>query len=168
MNRLEPVSFITQVEAEIRARLAELGIWRFALVIWLLCVAVGIPAAGQTFTTLVNFDGTDGSNAYATSLVQGPDGKLYGTTFQGGTSNNGTVFALTAGGTLSTIYSFEFTTGSGPIGLVLGLDGNFYGTTEGGGAYGNAGTVFKITARGLLTRLYSFCTQNPCLDGANP
>ena len=46
-----------------------------------------------------------------------------------------------------------------------GSDGNFYGTTVGGGYNGNAGTVFKISATGALTTLYSFPGGN---DGAYP
>jgi len=51
--------------------------------------------------------------------------------------------------------------------LVLGADGNFYGTTSSGGANGG-GTVFKITTEGVLTTLYSFCAQTNCTDGSGP
>ena len=66
------------------------------------------------------------------------------------------------------LYSFcaqsKCTDGSAPYaGLVLGRDGNFYGTTESGGANGE-GTVFKITPRGALTTVHSFNIY----DGANP
>ena len=57
--------------------------------------------------------------------------------------------------------------GAGPTGLVQGADGNFYGTTYGGGAYG-AGEVFKITPGGTLTTLYNFCMHTGCPDGAAP
>ena len=51
-------------------------------------------------------------------------------------------------------------------GLVQGSDGNFYGTTEGGGTNnGGFGTVFKISTNGALTSLYSFTGGN---DGAYP
>jgi len=59
-------------------------------------------------------------------------------------------------------------------GLVLASNGDFYGTTEYGGAYGQ-GSVFKITSAGALTTLYSFCAvsstgpgEPPCLDGRTP
>jgi uncharacterized repeat protein (TIGR03803 family) len=58
--------------------------------------------------------------------------------------------------------------GSNPISLVLGTDGNFYGTTASGGANYNAGTVFKITPTGARTTIYSFCAQVGCTDGATP
>jgi len=50
---------------------------------------------------------------------------------------------------------------------VQATNGNFYGTTEIGGADGY-GTVFKITPKGALTTLYSFCAQLNCTDGATP
>src|ERR1019366_2190673 len=55
-------------------------------------------------------------------------------------------------------------------GLVQATDGNFYGTTDYGGAgkYGSGGTVFKITPSGKLTTLYSFCSQSRCTDGEYP
>jgi uncharacterized repeat protein (TIGR03803 family) len=53
----------------------------------------------------------------------------------------------------------------------LGTDGNFYGTTAGGGTNAppeGAGTVFKITPAGKLTVLYNFCSQPGCADGQSP
>ena len=41
-------------------------------------------------------------------------------------------------------------------GLVQGIDGNFYGTTAGGGASDGMGTVFKLTPGGVLTTLVEF------------
>jgi uncharacterized repeat protein (TIGR03803 family) len=52
-------------------------------------------------------------------------------------------------------------------GLIEGTDGNFYGTTYGGGVY-DEGTVFEATPDGTLTILYSFCSQTSCTDGTNP
>ena len=72
------------------------------------------------------------------------------------------------------MHSFDGADGSNPsAGLLQVSDGNFYGTTYGGGANDNCGsegcgTVFKITANGSLTTLYSFCPQPHCVDGANP
>lgn len=111
-------------------------------------------------TTLHTFTGTDGSTPFDT-LVQGTDGNLYGTTLQGGTSTAcsfgcGTVFKMTPTGTLTSLHSFDSTDGNTPYaGLVQGSDGNFYGTTNGGGADGN-GTIFEITPGGTLTTLHSF------------
>jgi YVTN family beta-propeller protein/uncharacterized repeat protein (TIGR03803 family) len=133
-----------------------------------------ITPAGQ-LTTLYNFcsqtNCTDGSNPLA-GLVQASDGNLYGTTVGGGANTAGTVFQITLGGTLTTLYSFcsqtNCTDGWDPIaGLVQASDGNLYGTTEVGGANGD-GTIFKITLGGTLTTLYSFCAQSGCTDGLLP
>jgi uncharacterized repeat protein (TIGR03803 family) len=94
-------------------------------------------------------------------LVQAANGNLYGTTRFGGAYGHGTVFNMTLGGALTTLYSFcslsNCTDGQGPYGtLVQGANGDFYGTTEGGGANGG-GTVFKITPSGTPTTLKSLC-----------
>jgi uncharacterized repeat protein (TIGR03803 family) len=118
-------------------------------------------------------DCVDGAVLYD-SLVRGADGNLYGATWGGDPSNAGTVFKITPKGKLTTLYSFcvidypYCSDGSNPIGLVLGMDGNFYGTTAFGGANYGAGTVFKITPSGMLTTIYNFCAQTACTDGSNP
>jgi uncharacterized repeat protein (TIGR03803 family) len=71
--------------------------------IWL-CASASQVAA-QTFTTLVNFDGTDGANSTA-GLIRATDGNLYGTTSAGGANSSGTVFRISPSGALTTIYSF--------------------------------------------------------------
>jgi uncharacterized repeat protein (TIGR03803 family) len=137
-----------------------------------------------TLTTLVDFDSVDGFGAGA--LVQGTDGNFYGTTTAGGGNSFcngigcGTVFKFSPTGTLTTLYIFcsQSNCGDGalPYGaLVQGTDGNFYGTTEFGGANSNCpdycsgyGSVFKITPTGTLTTLYNFCTQSNCADGWGP
>ncbi len=110
---------------------------------------------GGKLTTLHSFDGTDGSYPYA-ELVQASDGSLYGTTFQGGVNDDGTVFTVAAGGKLTTLHSFDGTDGEEPVeALVQATDGDFYGTTKSGGAH-YVGTVFKMTLEGTLTTLYTF------------
>ncbi len=140
----------------------------------LLCRAA-ISSSAQSLTTLHAFAGypNDGS-APSAGLVQATDGNFYGTTYAGGTSGNcqggcGTVFRITPGGTLTTLHSFDCYDGASPTAaLVQGTDGNFYGTTYGGGANQYYGTVFKITPSGTLTSLYSFCAQANCTDGSMP
>ncbi len=113
-------------------------------------------------------------------LVQATDGNFYGTTAYGGTPATncvyhgcGTIFKITPGGALTTLYSFcsqaNCTDGDVPVApLVQGSDGNLYGTTQLGGAY-DSGTVFKITLTGTLTTLYRFCSLGfACPDGSEP
>ena len=113
-----------------------------------------------TLTTIYRFSGSppDEGNPLA-ALIQGSDGNLYGTTAGGGglAFQYGTVFKLTLDGTLTTLFVFTYdsTTGTWPDGnapeaaLVEGSDGNFYGTTAGGGSSGN-GTIFKMSPAGDL------------------
>jgi uncharacterized repeat protein (TIGR03803 family) len=158
-----------------------------ACMIALFLVAAAIAAPAQTFTSLFSFDGSNGSGPNS-PLVQGFNGNVYQTANLGGQSTNcgyktgcGTVFEITPDGKLTTIYNFcsqaNCTDGAGPDALLsLGNNGNFYGTTNYGGAnnsqfYCNAagcGTVFEITPGGKLTTLYNFCAQSGCSDGVNP
>ncbi len=140
--------------------------------------------SGGLLTTLYSFcpdknPCPDGARPSA-SLIQAANGGFYGTTQAGGANHNndcategcGTVFEFT-GGALTTLYSFcaqsGCTDGQNPVaGLIQASNGNFYGTTEFGGANNNNGTVFKITASGMLTTLYSFCSKSACTDGQGP
>jgi uncharacterized repeat protein (TIGR03803 family) len=113
----------------------------------------------------------DGSDPVA-GLVQATNGSLYGTTAQGGTNNDGTIFKITSSGALTTLHSFcsqgGCADGVTPVaGLVQATNGNFYGTTGGGGA-NSVGTVFGITPSGVLTTLYNFCANTNCTDGKSP
>jgi len=108
-----------------------------------------------SLTTLVSFNGLDGSNPQA-GLVWGTNGDLYGTTFGGGTFGFGTIFKMTSGGTMTTVVSFNFANGANPQApLVAGSDSNLYGTTSAGGVF-NTGTAFKLADDGQLTTLASF------------
>jgi uncharacterized repeat protein (TIGR03803 family) len=118
------------------------------------CVAAVVPSPAQTFTTLVNFDGSNGSVTF-NSLVQGVDGSLYGTPGGGGAGGKGAVFSMTPSGTLTTLHSFYGKDGNNPEGLVLATNGDFYGTTAYGGVTG-AGALYKITPQGYLTSLNTF------------
>lgn len=123
-------------------------------------------------TTLHVFELADGGGPWG-NLVEGADGRFYGTTSYGGNlSCNpelegvgcGTIFRITKQGSLTTLHIFDYTDGALPYsGLVQATDGNFYGVTEHGGQ-GNCydlgcGTVFKITSSGALTNLYKFVNE---------
>ena len=119
-------------------------------------------------TNLYSFTGYPTDGAYPTCpLVQGNDGNFYGVTQEGGdgVSGNGlgygTVFRISPTGVETNLHSFHYSVDGGYpyAGLVLGSDGNFYGTTSSGGT-GNFGTVFRITPSGVLTTIHSF-TNTP-------
>ena len=112
---------------------------------------------------------TDGSTPSG-ALVEAPNGLLYSTTSGGGAFNIGTAFSITAGGTLTTIYSFgsQQNDGVNPYsGLVLGRNNTLYGTTYSGGTIGG-GTVYKLTLGGVKSTIYNFCQLTRCRDGAAP
>ena len=123
-----------------------------------------------TLTTLHSFypPSSDGGSPSG-GLAQGTDGNFYGTTVAGGANGAGTFFKITPDGTLTTLASLSFPgwTGAG-IGvstLLLGSDGNFYGSTQAGGTYTNEnthgfGTLFRVTTNGTLTILASFSRTN--------
>jgi uncharacterized protein (TIGR03437 family) len=101
---------------------------------------------GGTLTTLNTFGGMSTNSSDPSMLVQATDGSFYGTTARGGTHGAGTVFKITPGGTLTTIYTFTgLADGSDPVvGLIQAADGRLYGTTPGGGA-NDYGTIFSLT-----------------------
>lgn len=122
--------------------------------------------AGGLLTTLASFAGTNGSSPRA-PLTFDLNGDLFGTTYFGGiNSSDGTVFKVTTNGVLTSLVFFEDTAGQYPAaGLVLGDDGDFYGTTSSGGTDGS-GTVFKVTKSGQLTTIASFDIRS--LGGRRP
>ena len=109
--------------------------------------------------------GDDGAFPFG-GLIQGPDSAFYGTTDSGGTNARGTLYKITTDGMETILWNFGAGgDGSEPVGaLALGSDGNFYGTTSAGGAYG-FGTVYKVSPTGTETVLWSFGSGN---DGATP
>lgn len=114
-------------------------------------------------TTLTDFTGRAGAVRGAqpeSALIAGPDGLFYGTTFAGGVYNAGTIFKMTATGKVTTLADFTGRAGAkrGSVaigGLLLGADGNFYGSTYRGGM-ADAGTLFQMTPAGGFTTLAEF------------
>jgi uncharacterized repeat protein (TIGR03803 family) len=141
------------------------------------CLAAAIASPAQTLTTLYTFDAYHGRRPRS-PLVQGLNGNFFGTTFYGGSTDDGTVFEITSTGALKSLYNFcelpSCGDGLNPSdALILGVDGDYYGTTQEGGAHRDScsfgcGTVFKITPDGIVTTLYSFCALQGCPDGYQP
>jgi uncharacterized repeat protein (TIGR03803 family) len=142
---------------------------------------VGVGAQGQVYEKVFSFT-DDRALGLATAsgkggeplagLVEGRDGDFYGTTFHGGASNFGTIFKVASDGTLTTLVESSgngaSNNGREPAGaLVLGSDGNSYGTTARGGA-ADLGTVFRMTSVGVLTTLVEFTGQGGSHKGSYP
>jgi len=125
---------------------------------------------GGAFRPLGSFDGANGDYPNA-RLVEGPGpiADLFGVTYEIN-SGTGSVYEADYFGNIVTVYTFQPAHGAGPTGaLIQATNGNFYGTTQGGGKGDNSqGTVFEITPAGKLTTLYSFCAKPDCTDGATP
>ena len=142
--------------------------------------AVFKVAPDGTETLLHSFrGGTDGAGPYG-RLILDKKGNLYGTTGAGGVvseqckSGCGTVFELAPEGKETVLYAFRGgSDGSGPVGLIIDKQGNFYGATDFGGntncrSTSGCGTVFKLAADGGETVLYDFCSLGGCTDGSHP
>ncbi|SPE60948.1 3-carboxymuconate cyclase [Verrucomicrobia bacterium] len=130
-----------------------------------------LGTGGSGYAVLYRFIGTGSDGAAPNGLIQGADGALYGTTFNGGTNSAGTVFRIgTNGSGYAPLYSFTGTGGDGraPDGLIQGADGALYGTTGQGGTNGN-GTVFRIGTNGSgYAVLYRFTGFTGTGDGLVP
>src|ERR1035437_2719733 len=118
-----------------------------------------ITTSGE-FTVLHNFNGTPEGSGPLAAPIQGTDGNFYGTTYGGGKCAHGTVYKMTPSGTLKVLQTFGCSSGDlrDPVALILGTDGNFYGTTKGGGqpCNGGCGGIYKMTPAGKLTVLHTF------------
>jgi uncharacterized repeat protein (TIGR03803 family) len=114
-----------------------------AIVALAACLAAASPARAQVrYETLHTFSGDRGRPFGA--LVEGPDGRLYGTTVAGGFHGRGTVFAVDASGIVETIHEFNGADGAAPRGALVVSGNTVYGTTSEGGAL-NLGTIFKLS-----------------------
>ena len=108
-------------------------------------------------TVLYDFEGTDGSDPYASPL-RAADGDVYGTTLGGGSTNYGTVYRL--GAMFETLHDFAGGDTAFPTQLVEGDDGNLYGLTGGGGNIQYSGSAFRIDLpSGNFTTVHVFGTK---------
>lgn len=114
------------------------------------------------FTLLHTFTaGTDGGHPQS-GLIQDGKGNLWGTTGTGSAAtvfSGGTIYQITTGGSLTTLYAFgsaKNDTGFGSAPLTLASDGNFYGNTYG---IEGGGVLFRMTPAGAYTVLDTFPTD---------
>jgi len=104
-----------------------------------------------TFTVLHSFVFNDDNGNYPSHIIRGSDGNFYGTTLTGPPPYRaGTIFEITPGGDLTTIYTFGSSDGTQPNWLVQDASGNFFGTTE-----GTAGSLFELSSTNVFTVLQS-------------
>ena len=155
----------------------------------------GIDTNGANYYTIHTFSATsgiskvnnDGANPYGGLVLS--NNILYGTTYNGGISGNGTVFAVNIDTTgFRVLHNFTFANsygdhgagelnndGVGPVAGLILSGNSLYGTTVYGGRLGN-GTVFSVNTNGTtFSTLYTFSAGgynknnlNTNNDGANP
>lgn len=135
---------------------------RFSVpVAFVICVAT-VASAQTTLTTLAHFDGQNGRTPHAGLLIDSA-GYLYGTTYGGapdlgGSSAYGSVFRIPiSGGAVTTLANFSGSDGAQPdSALVVGHDGNLYGTTYNGGG-SSQGTIYRLPKDvGNIVVMHSF------------
>jgi uncharacterized repeat protein (TIGR03803 family) len=112
-----------------------------------------------------------GTRSYG--LLEGSDGNFYGTTFQGGAFNGGTIFRISPTGDLQVLYSFCALTDCADGWLpqappIQGIDGNYYGVVTGGGSM-QGGLLYRLTPSGTYSIVRNFCTYaTGSCTGAQP
>ena len=129
------------------------------VVVGVIVILIGLlanQAKAQTLTILASFNGANGGSVYPSGGLILSGSTLYGTTYWGGTSGSGTVFSLPlAGGTPTTLASFNGTNGYCLPGSLILSGSTLYGVTSNGGISGQSsdgytgyGTVFSLPISG--------------------
>lgn len=131
------------------------------------------PTPGGTLTTIHTFLTRSEGSIPLSEVTQGADGFLYGTTSTGGPNNAGTLWRCQLNGAnFGVLHAFgsSATDGRNPFaGVFQGQDGNFYGTTQGGGI-NNQGVLYRFSSpdspQGLNYTILQFF--NAASIGSNP
>lgn len=141
------------------------------------CGTVFTVSASGAESVIYRFNaGKDGANPVAGLLAL--DGKLYGTTQYGGAPTSfcetgcGTIFRMSTAGSKMTLHDFKYARGLNdgafPAAALIAMGGDLYGTTIGGGKYGD-GTIFEANASsGAETILHYFNCCRTIKDGMYP
>ncbi len=148
----------------------------FLKIIAAMLAAAAAPARAAdpvTLTSVHDFanpggNGTDGALPRGAALVLGRGKIMFGTTQQGGTAGEGTLYAITAAGSESVAHSFvPAPDGYSPThNFVRDAAGNLYAALNGQGNYGR---IVKITPAGTLTVLHTFTdfhTEGDLIDNS--
>lgn len=138
-----------------------------AIALAALFAAMPIRAQAQTLSTIYDFVGSSNSQNPQGVIAQGRDGNYYGMTTG---PEPGTIYNVSRSGAFTLLHSMVYADGQLCNGMVLGTDGNFYGTCFNGGNNGNStGTFFQVTPAGALTVLHYFDgLSSGTSDGCNP
>jgi uncharacterized repeat protein (TIGR03803 family) len=138
-----------------------------------------LTKTGSNFKFVHGFASTDlAGYSPASDLIAASDGNLYGTCDSGGENGLGTVYKIVPGtpDQISVLWAFDGDTGAFPTSysyssgyqnrLLQGADGNLYGVTTSGGAFGY-GTMFQLSLAGACTAFTDF-NYSDCNGTANP
>jgi uncharacterized repeat protein (TIGR03803 family) len=137
----------------------------------------GPHGAGEVFkltpdgvkTVLHAFTGGSDGGYPVSGLLMDKRGNFYGTTYDGGGDNSGTIFEIDATGKFRVLYSVEDSVGFGPVtDLIMDRAGTLYGSISDGGSErctNGCGTSFKLAADGTFTILHAFSGRH---DGSHP
>ena len=125
-----------------------------AIALAALFAAMPIGAQAQTLSTIYDFVPSSNSQNPRGVIAQGRDGNYYGMTTG---PEPGTIYNVSRSGSFTLLHSMVYADGQLCNGLVLGTDGNFYGSCFNGGNNQNStGTFFQVTPTGTLTVLHYF------------
>ncbi len=143
-----------------------------------------VRVTAQTFTNLYSFtalvSNTNSDGAYPSAGLILSGNTLYGTTRNGGTNGNGTVFAVNTDGTgftvlhtFTALVSGTNSDGANPAAGLLLEGGALFGTAQNGGTNGNGSVFGLITNGSVFENLHSFTALSAPFggtnsDGANP
>jgi hypothetical protein len=121
-------------------------------------------------TTIYQFSGGfDSCGGYPTTFDSA--GNVYGLSALGGSDHGGQLFQLQPSSgkwTENVVYTFDGYSGTEPTSLIVGHDGNLYGTASGGGGVGNSGVVFKVVPTGSGWWLSDIYVFSGTTDGYSP
>ncbi len=125
---------------------------------------------GENFNILYTFtDPANGSIAQPNGGLIMSDGTLYGTMWQGGISNQGTIFSVNTNGTFALLHQFaQYKDGQNPLGRLVFVNGTLYGTARNFGTNGvSGGTVFCISTNGQNFSVLHYFLRGTLASGTN-
>jgi uncharacterized repeat protein (TIGR03803 family) len=135
-----------------------------------LFVVAATPAQAQTVSTLYSFSSNNSTQPIQpqANMAQGRDGDFYGISASGDGCCQGWFYKITSTGVLTSLTAMAQSEGTNCNGVVLGTDGNFYGTCYSDPT--NNGTLIKVTPAGAITVMHTFTgsTTDGCFPLAPP